>query len=306
MLKLLVSALVLVLLFRSVEINQVLELRGKFLPLYLFLFFLISWPMIWASSMKWKLFISKKNSSPSVWPLMKIYLVSYFANLFLPSTLGGDAVRSFKLGKEISNQAEAFSATFFERLTGLITLALVVCIGLFFSNDKNEALLVSAISFFFISLFSLILMCSKMGKLICLFFIRRIPLKKLALKIEKVFLSTDTEIFLKPFFLFKAFLWSLLFYVLAIINTYLGALSISCFTVSFVDLFYVVPIVLMVTMIPLTPGSLGIQEGAFVFFLSKIGASPSEALGIALLLRIKGLFLALVGWYFHSSSSAKN
>ena len=36
-----------------------------------------------------------------------------------------------------------------------------------------------------------------------------------------------------------------------------------------------VPLVLMVGVVPITPSSLGVQEGAFVFLLARIGASPA-------------------------------
>ena len=59
--------------------------------------------------------------------------------------------------------------------------------------------------------------------------------------------------------------------------------------------FIVLPLILTIGALPLTPSGLGIQEGAFVFFLHGIGASEEQALLIALILRAKSVILALLG-----------
>jgi len=60
-------------------------------------------------------------------------------------------------------------------------------------------------------------------------------------------------------------------------------------------LFVVVPLVLLVGMAPITPNGLGIQEGAFLFFLERIGGSPAESFGVGLVLRAKVMVIALFG-----------
>ena len=54
--------------------------------------------------------------------------------------------------------------------------------------------------------------------------------------------------------------------------------------------------VLIVSMVPLTPSGIGVQEGAFYYFLRKLGAAPGEALGVGIILRAKTLLIAVVGW----------
>ena len=71
------------------------------------------------------------------------------------------------------------------------------------------------------------------------------------------------------------------------------------------DLFVVVPLILLIGAVPVSPQGLGIQEGAFVFFLSGVGASSGQAMAIALVLRAKSYLLAAVGgllWFGLSRS----
>ena len=60
-------------------------------------------------------------------------------------------------------------------------------------------------------------------------------------------------------------------------------------------LFIVVPLVLLVSMVPLTPAGIGIQEGAFLFFLQRIGATEAQGLGVGVVLRAKVMVIAMLG-----------
>jgi len=48
-------------------------------------------------------------------------------------------------------------------------------------------------------------------------------------------------------------------------------------------------------MAPLTPSGLGLQEGAFLFLLQRIGASHAQGLGVGLVLRAKVMLVAVIG-----------
>lgn len=273
---------------------------------YFILFLLISYPLIWASCRKWKLFIPDNPEAPSTMPstarLMRYYTISYFANLFLPSTLGGDAARSYKLGSFLGSQIDAFATTFLERLTGLLSMVLialfVVLAGFSVVPEFNYLIIVISLSIIFLSWSFL----SEKGNSL---FFKFVNLIKLKFTSREVFQNLIEKIIsLKRVFdksrsvFFRALLWSFLFHFLTIVNTYLASLTIGWMEVSILQLCIVVPLVLLVSMIPLTPGGIGIQEGAFLYLLTKIGASPAEALSIALVLRFKTLFLGVIGGFF--------
>ena len=61
--------------------------------------------------------------------LFNLYLVGYFVNLFMPSYLGGDLVRSWYAGKEIG-QHEALAATILERYTGFVAMIVLAILAL--------------------------------------------------------------------------------------------------------------------------------------------------------------------------------
>lgn len=64
------------------------------------------------------------------WPaLYRLYLVGGFFNLFLPTSVGGDAVRGASLAKATGRTAEAFSSLVADRLLGVSALVLYTLIG---------------------------------------------------------------------------------------------------------------------------------------------------------------------------------
>lgn len=275
--------------------------------IYLTLFILVTYPLIWVSCKKWMLFIPEGSEAPSLHTLMRYYTVSYFANLFLPSTLGGDAARSFKLGKRLKNQVDALTATFLERLSGLLAMVIIALVvvlsGASTVNDFKlpiifVALGVIGLSWVFMSSRGIDLFFYLSSALIPLRSSEESSQSFLSRLLAKVYAMRPVLEKSKHVF-WRSLAWSFVFHLLTVVNTYFAARTIGWETVSFLDLCLVVPLVLLVSMIPLTPGGIGVQEGAFVYLLKSIGASPSEALSVALILRAKTLLLGVIGaWFF--------
>jgi uncharacterized protein (TIRG00374 family) len=290
-------------LFAYIGAGEVLGQLHNLDIFYLVLFVLVTYPLIWSSCIKWKLFIPEGSEQPSTNRLMRYYTISYFANLFLPSTLGGDAARSYKLGTYLKNQVDALASTFLERLTGLLAMVLiammVVLSGISVVPEFSIPVLFISSGVIFISWVFLSRVGANLffkmvrgvqGRVISRVFLSRVIEK--ILSVQRV-LDNSRTVF------WKALVWSFVFHVLTIVNTYLGARAAGWHDVSIVQLCVVVPLVLLVSMVPLTPGGIGVQEGAFVYLLTRIGATSPEALSVAILLRFKTLLLGVLGgWFF--------
>ncbi len=258
--------------------------------------------MIWASCLKWRLFIRASGASVSMLHLMKLYTVGYFFNTFTPSYVGGDIARSYHLGAHISNQRDAFVATFLERFTGLLAMALLgVCFV--FLGAEVTAGLSTAILLVGAAAFGLAVVCFSPRVGASLFavidrLLALVPSKEALTKARAVFekLNLGLEAARGDLtLLVKALLLSLFFHCLTVLNTYLAARAVGWEQPSIGGLFIAVPLVLLVSMVPLTPSGLGIQEGAFLFMLKRVGATDSQGLAVGLLLRAKVLLLALLG-----------
>lgn len=269
---------------------------------YLVYLLLLSIVLVWASCLKWRLFVRASGHDAPMLHLMKLYMVGYFFNTFTPSFVGGDVVRSFHLGKRLENQKDAFIATFLERFTGLIAMAVL---GLVFVLLGSRATAGVEIAVYLVaaatSLLALICFSERAGNL---FFsvthtlLRLLLPATLSAKVER--LSDKLQVAMvgsrgRPMLILHAMGLSFIFHILTVLNVYIAARAIGWQQPDISGLFVIVPLVLLVSMAPITPSGIGIQEGAFLYFIQRIGGTHAEGLAVGLLLRAKILFLGAVG-----------
>ena len=70
---------------------------------------------------RWRALLHGLGVRPSLWLLLKLYLVGSFFNTFLPSGFGGDVVRVVELARG-DRQSAAVGTVLVDRLTGILSL----------------------------------------------------------------------------------------------------------------------------------------------------------------------------------------
>ncbi|HMO02168.1 MAG TPA: lysylphosphatidylglycerol synthase transmembrane domain-containing protein [Oligoflexia bacterium] len=262
------------------------------------LLLLLSALLIGVSSYKWGLFLAEFGERPSFWRLFALYLMGYFVNIFAPSYLGGDLTRSYLVGKKLG-QHQALSATILERYTGLLAMLFLALLFVWSDGKSTGGVKLSVVAI------ALLVAVSTVVALLpgTIFFSERfLPYGKIAARhlsrIQDLILLASA----KRVLLLKAFLISLVFHSLTVLNTLVCAWAVGWDSVYWFDLYVVLPMILLIGALPVTPQGLGVQEGAFFYYLTAVGATPAQALGIALILRAKSYVLAvfggLVAWFY--------
>jgi uncharacterized protein (TIRG00374 family) len=85
---------------------------------------------VFISAYKWGVLL-RANRQPQPYPwLLGVYFAGQFANNFLPTSVGGDAMRVVVLGRRTGSYAQASAAVFMERLTGFLALSLIALAAL--------------------------------------------------------------------------------------------------------------------------------------------------------------------------------
>ena len=292
---------ILCLLFYLVDLKELwLAFSNLTLPAIVNLL-LISAILIYISALKWSYFLEAFSGRVSVLKLFNLYLVGYFVNLLMPSYLGGDAVRSYYAGKK-SGQHEALTATILERYTGLAAMLMLGLIFMWFSALATLPIKL-AVAGIALALATITVMALSPRLLAQLGRIPQLkdPLRHLQ-KIQAGFILAKSNHLL----LIKALALSFLYHSVTVANTMAAGMAVGWYDAPVLDLFVVLPLILVVGALPFAPQGLGIQEGAFFYFLQGVGATPAQALGIALILRAKSYVLALSGgiaWLFVRSES---
>ncbi len=253
---------------------------------------LLSFLLIGTSVWKWGCFLEHLGISAGFWRLFRLYLIGYFVNVFTPSFVGGDVVRSLYIGSSV-DKAHAVSATFLERYTGVVAMLAMALCAVFISDAATfqTQLLVVSLSIA-CGLATWFIFAGTLGKLA---YRLRAP-ERITRIIDRVHEGLVWGI-ADPRLVAKTLVISLMFHVLTVINTAAVASAIGWSEAPWTGLLIVVPLILIVGAVPISPQGLGIQEGAFVFFLSSVGATADQALAIALVLRVKSYLLAILGGF---------
>lgn len=314
-----------VVLFSFVNANELYAVFSQVHPGYFLFSFALTPVMLTASCMKWKLILDKGGVKVPLLSLLRIYLIGYFFSNILPSTVGGDVVRSFYAGKKVNNQAYAAVSVFLERFTGILLLCVLVVVMPLLRSElyKNPFVYVPAVGAFSVLIICTFLYvnsgattllqrflnwCLSLLKSVLYFLIpgkRKILDEKLS-KIDGAFktkagkvkagMQTAVSEFGKnrKFFL-QVILLTVVFYFLTMLNVYISFKAFSV-DVDFTAVCVLVPTALFVAHVPVTLlGNLGYFESIFVGYFLLIGVPGAESLAMGLLLRLKMLSLGVIG-----------
>ncbi|MBD3374899.1 flippase-like domain-containing protein [candidate division KSB1 bacterium] len=299
-LRAIISLVLLAIVFSQVGLADLWHTLMRAQWVYLLLSFLMTPVLVMVSSWKWQVILRAYQIRVPLTKLFWLYIVGYFFNTVLPTNVGGDVVRAFALGKSTGKPAQAFSSVFAERFTGLTALlfmalvAFVLALRQFWDLRLFFALILSVIGYFILLILVLkpaILQTLKSR-------ISFKPVSKVFLKLEK-FQAALLELQKRPGTLWFAMANSFLFYLVAVLNVYVSALAFRA-DITFLHALVITPIVLIITMIPISIGGIGLAEGAYVFTFERLGMLGATGLLVALLMRLKALVAGVIGGLAYS------
>lgn len=309
------------LLFYFINTEDLVEVFRDIDPLFFTLSILLIVVMVSSSCLKW--FVSLKLTGERV-PLKQlagIYLIGYYFSNLLPSNIGGDVVRSYYLGRKIDNQAVAAASVFVERFTGILFMLFLVVVAPLLRTGfyKSPYAFVPAFGALCLLIISISVLCLKdpvgfarnvSERVIKL--LRLSPTGFIARLVDK-FLKVVNKVHSKVVQAFKVakgdrsamiqmVVLTVWFYGLTWVNVYWAFKTFGA-DPSFWDIAAVTPVIMFVSMIPISLGSLGLAEGAYVFYFSMIGMEPALALAVGLFMRFKVLLVGVIGVFSYLAHS---
>ena len=272
-----ISACLLLYLFSVVDVSAMGETLANATISYIVLTLLVMLLNVLLSCYKWQALLKIDKVKSSLSELVNYYLIGIYFNNFLPTSIGGDAVRVYLLSMR-KGYAAAFTSVSVERISGLIALILFGLVGLIFVPDVGSE---NEVKIIFICLTIILIALVFMLNSEAQRFVKKVRLFGLERHIDRFF--SGISLYLKDHKTVTIVIWtSLLYQMLIILIYFLAATSLSI-KVSILELTTVVPIVTLLTMLPFSLNGLGIREGGFVFFLSRLDISEHNALLLSLL-----------------------
>ncbi len=234
------------------------------------------------TSYRWQILLKAQEIDIPLRFLIGSVFVGQFFNSFLPTTIGGDAMRAYDTAALSKDSTKSVVSVFADRLIGVFALALLavaaLLIGFATGQDVNFYVIPVMLVFFLCSIGVLLIFNARLYILLDQL-LRLAHLVKIAGKLEEAYRSFNI-LRNVPRVLAIAFLASLLLQINVILFYYFIGVSLDL-GVSFLYFAMIVPVALVVLLVPFSINGIGIREGIFVYLLTGLGVETREAIALS-------------------------
>jgi uncharacterized protein (TIRG00374 family) len=294
-LRILISAVLIGYLLATANLGELFVMLKSWNAIYFLIGVLLGVFVNVVFAYRWKTMLAVSGVKISLLTLVKFYFVGTFFNLFLPTALGGDVVRGYDLAMHSGRKMGAVTSVLAERIVGFFALAFIALLALLLgSRTLTDAAVTTIILISYLGYFTLtaiVFNAKIMKRLVAT--LKFIKLWDIGKRLDRMVDS------LHAFTAHKAILWqcfalSTISQTLTILAVYSLALAINL-KLPPLYFFMVLPMIWIITMVPLSINGLGVREGAFVFFFTRLGVSDSAALLLSFLTLSQKIALGLIG-----------
>jgi uncharacterized protein (TIRG00374 family) len=249
----------------------------------------------WLSCLRWQVVFRATGHDVGVAALLRSYFAGMFLNVFLPGALGGDVYRVYRTARQSGDAEAAFVSVFLERFTGLGALALLALLGLPVSfgvlGSWDIQLVFLACLAALVSGVLLIASRTLLGWAEP--WLRWLRLGGLVGRLARV--QHLLRVFARHRRALGQSVGISVGLQLAIVTYhYLIARQLHI-EVSYLEMLVFIPIVAIVSLLPISLGGLGVKEGLWVYLFSRSGFTAEQALLLSVTLTALSWLLSLPG-----------
>ncbi|PIQ87222.1 MAG: hypothetical protein COV74_01490 [Candidatus Omnitrophica bacterium CG11_big_fil_rev_8_21_14_0_20_45_26] len=227
-------------------------------------------------------------------------LIGLFFNLFLPSQLGGDAVKAYYLSKDSGTKMRTISAILVDRIFGLAALITVAVVTIpFFKQSFSDPRLVNSVLMVaFVFLIGLIIFFLEPVAERLKFLRHLIPTSIAKQKMGQFYETlTDCKKYVSAMILCYGL--SIGIQLMMILIAFIIGRSIGLH-ISYMVFMLILPVTAIIAMIP-SLGGLGVREASVIYFLSKyttVQGATAFALAFDILIYGIGLLCGILYLFF--------
>jgi uncharacterized protein (TIRG00374 family) len=220
-----------------------------------------------------------------------------FFNLVVPGATGGDVVRAYYAAKRTGAPAKAVVSVLVDRLVGLFALVLLAAVVLFlgpdhegFQTPRRLVLLVLAGG----AVFGVLFLSRRVRRAVGVgALLSKLPFQRVLREVDAAFRLYHKH----PGFLAAALGVSIVNHAGVALAAYALAQALGLTEVTIGASLALLPVIGLLTAIPLLPGGWGVGELAFAYFFAPLGVAGSEAVGLSVVFRLTLLATGLPGGF---------
>lgn len=253
---------------------------------------------IYLTAFRWRLLMLIQGIVLDLRSVLRLSYLGEFFNNFLPGAMGGDAIKAYYVMRHTGRKGATLVSIFANRFVGLLVMVgiSVITLAVWILSGRGEAAALKqpVFSMFFIAIaiaLVLFLALSKgvneslalQGLIAKLPFSRQLEVLRAAMHRHR---SMDGM-------LTPVILYSVLIVIAFILSVMLVGISLGI-NLAWYQYFLYMPLIMIMTAVPITPGGIGIMEELFLYFFSSAG-DPQKVLALALLYRLTLVICGLPG-----------
>lgn len=253
-----------------------------------------------SSVMRWRLLLRAQGGDATLPFLFRSLMTGIFFNNFLPSTIGGDAIRAWDTARSGVGRAMALTIIMVDRFVGLLALLLFAAVGLLGAGRLTER--VPDLAFWVLGVGTLmviaamVLFLPRFGEVQ-----RTIPGNGKLAKVTSALFAFRGH----GKALAGAFFFSLCLQTAVVINAWVIARALRI-ELGLAPFFVIIPFAVFIMMVPVSINGIGVRENVFVFFLAALGVAESTGLAFAWLEYGLLLLQALAGGLVYAAGRERS
>lgn len=291
----------------SVEPSKIWSILKGADPLFLIpAIFLIAIVGKIVSAKKLQILLEAKGEEISFLTVLRYYYVGTYFNIFLPTTVGGDVIKAYKISGRIKNEEEAYSSVFMERFAGLIAvITLASASSLLYFETIPTAAIIAIFGVFIpaiLLIFIFIIKKSAVERLKPVFspLLRIFEFFSLREKLRRIYKSVNEYKRHRKGTSYALGL-SFLFHTILILSNFLFSRAVGM-QVSLHYFFVFIPVCAVLLFLPISIKGFGVREVLYVYFFTKVGSSSSQAFSMSFLFQISVIIGAALGGIIYALS----
>lgn len=297
LLRIIISVVLLVFLFKfnKIDLHALLkDIRGAD-KLLLFIGFGVYFFMYLLGFFRWRMLLSAAGVKAPFKKIISSFSGGIFFSIFLPSTIGGDLVRTVDLIEHTKKGKEVVASVFLDRLSGYIGLVIVILPALLLG--RNLVLDKIVFSSVFVIVILLVIVLLVLFNNFIYTKITKFLSTPGAGKIKEMLKNMHQEIHIfrnhKKVIVYNLII-SFIIQLIGPLSVYFIGLSLGV-KIDFVYFLIFLPIIGAITLLPVAIGGLGLREGLFVVYFAKAGVIKQLALAMSLLSFSFVIFYGAIG-----------
>jgi hypothetical protein len=232
---------------------------------------------------RWEMLLKGAKIHLSLKRVIMSFSGGVFFNALLPSSIGGDVVRSVDLATHTKRPREVIATVLLDRLSGYVGLVIVALLSLLFGwkliHHKSVLLSIAIITGILIAVLLVLFNRFLYSK------INRLLHSPRAGKIRETIKNLHQEIHIfrqHKKIIANNLILSVLIQVIGPLTFYITALALGI-KINIIYFFIYLPIIVAITLLPISIGGLGLRENITKIFFVQAGVVDNAAVAMAIL-----------------------